>query len=96
MKTFQLFEALEKKMFLIDYKLVIQESHVGEEQPQCVGRNAPLTVRYFLIECYDLSQIRNLYYQQKRESNSDVFLVGEGGGGGRIQNTTKSRPSSAH
>ena len=28
---------------------------LGEEQPQCVGRNAPFTA---------LSEIRNLYYQQ--------------------------------
>ena len=31
----------------------------GEEQPQCVGCNAPLTVRHFLLECVDFAQVRN-------------------------------------
>ena len=31
----------------------------GEEQPQCVGCNAPFTVRHFLLECGDISQVRN-------------------------------------
>ena len=31
----------------------------GEEQPQCVGCNAPFTVRHFLLECVDFAQVRN-------------------------------------
>ena len=32
---------------------------LGEEQPQCVGCDAPLTVRHFLLECSDFAQVRN-------------------------------------
>ena len=28
---------------------------LGEEQPQCVGCDAPFTVRHFLLECGDLA-----------------------------------------
>ena len=31
----------------------------GEEQPQCVGCDAPFTVRHFLSECGDFAQVRN-------------------------------------
>ena len=31
---------------------------LGEEQPQCVGSNAPFTVRHFLLECGDFAQIK--------------------------------------
>ena len=31
----------------------------GEEQPQCVGCDAPFTVCHFLLECGDFVQIRN-------------------------------------
>ena len=31
----------------------------GEEQPQCVGCDAPFTVRLFLLECGDFAQVRN-------------------------------------
>ena len=31
----------------------------GEEQPQCVGCDAPFTVRHFLLECCDFAQVRN-------------------------------------
>ena len=31
----------------------------GEEQPQCVGCDAPFTVRHFLLECSDFAQVRN-------------------------------------
>ena len=31
----------------------------GEEQPQCVGCDAPFTVRQFLLECGDFAQVRN-------------------------------------
>ena len=30
-----------------------------EEQPQCVGCDAPFTVRHFLLECGDFAQVRN-------------------------------------
>ena len=30
-----------------------------EEQPQCVGCDAPFTVRHFLLECGDFAQIKN-------------------------------------
>ena len=30
----------------------------GEEQPQCVGCDAPFTVRHFLLECGDFAQVR--------------------------------------
>ena len=32
---------------------------LGEEQPHCVGCDAPLTVRHFLLECGDFAQPRN-------------------------------------
>ena len=31
----------------------------GEEQPPCVGRDAPVTVRHFLLEYGDFAQVRN-------------------------------------
>ena len=31
----------------------------GEEQPQCVGCDAPFTVRHFLLECGYLAPVRN-------------------------------------
>ena len=31
----------------------------GEEQPQCVGCDAPFTVRHFLLECGDFAQVRS-------------------------------------
>ena len=30
-----------------------------KEQPQCVGCDAPFTVRHFLLECGDFVQVRN-------------------------------------
>ena len=32
---------------------------LGEEQPQCVGCDAPFTVHHFLLECDDSAQVRN-------------------------------------
>ena len=32
----------------------------GEEQPQCVGCDAPFTVRHFLLECGDFAQVRKI------------------------------------
>ena len=31
----------------------------GEEQPQCVGCDAPFTIRHFLLECCDFAHVRN-------------------------------------
>ena len=31
----------------------------GEEQPQCVGCDAPFNERHFLLECGYLAQVRN-------------------------------------
>ena len=31
----------------------------GEEQPQCIGCDAPYTVCHFLLECGDFAQVRN-------------------------------------
>ena len=31
----------------------------GEEQTQCVGCDAPFTVRHFLLECGEFAQVRN-------------------------------------
>ena len=35
---------------------------LGDEQPQCVGCDAPFTVRHFLLECGDFAQVRNNYF----------------------------------
>ena len=32
---------------------------LGEEQPYCVGCDAPFTVRHFLLECGNFAQVRN-------------------------------------
>ena len=32
---------------------------LGEEQSQCIGRDAPFTVRRFILECADFAQVRN-------------------------------------
>ena len=34
----------------------------GEEQPQCVGCDAPFTVRHILLECGDFVQVRNICF----------------------------------
>ena len=39
----------------ITYSYLLQ----GEEQPQCVGCNAPFPVRHFLLECVDFAQVRS-------------------------------------
>ena len=31
---------------------------LGEEHPQCVGCDAPFTVRHFLLECGDFAQVK--------------------------------------
>ena len=37
----------------------------GEEQPQCVGCDAPFTVRHVLLECGDFAQVRNNCFHVK-------------------------------
>ena len=39
----------------VTYSYLLQ----GEEQPQCVGCDAPFTVCHFLFECGDFAQARN-------------------------------------
>ena len=34
----------------------------GEEQPQCVGCDAPFTVRHPFLECGDFAQVRNNWF----------------------------------
>ena len=53
-----------KKVVLAQFRLGhtrVTHSYLllGEEQPQCVGCNAPLTVRHFLLECGDFAHVRN-------------------------------------
>ena len=38
---------------------------LGEEQPQCVGCDALLTVRHFLLDCGDFAQVRNNRFHVK-------------------------------
>ena len=35
---------------------------IGEEQPQCDACDAPFTLRHFLLECGDFSQVRNKFF----------------------------------
>ena len=65
MKINQLFETLEKKKLFGSNPFRSYKSHIllGDELPQCIGRDAPFTVRLFLLDCDDFSQIRYKYYQ---------------------------------
>ena len=49
---------------------------LGEEQPLCVGCDAPITVRHFLLECDDCSQIRFKYYQvdNMKQLFQDIYV----------------------
>ena len=64
----QSFETLEKKkLFLARLRLChtrVTHSYLlqGEEQPHCVGCDAPFTVRHILFECGDFAQVRNKCY----------------------------------
>ena len=61
----QLLEILEKKeVDLAQLRLGhtrVTHSYLlqGEEQPQCVGCDAPFTVRLFLLDCGDFAQVKN-------------------------------------
>ena len=43
----------------------------GEEQPQCVGCDAPFTVHHLLLECGDFAQVRNNCFHV--ENMKDLF-----------------------
>ena len=49
----------------------------GEEQPQCVGCDAPLTVRDFLLECDDFAHVRNncFHVDNMKELFKDILIV---------------------
>ena len=56
----------------------VTHSHLlqGEEQPQCVGCNAPFTVRHFLLECGDFAQVRNncFHVNNMKELFQDIHI----------------------
>ena len=49
---------------------------LGEEQPQCVGCDAPFTVRHFLLECGDFAQVRNncLHVENMKQLFQDIHV----------------------
>ena len=51
-------------------------SLLGEEQPQCVGCDAPFTVRHFLLECGDFAQVRNncFHVDNMKELFQDIHI----------------------
>ena len=48
----------------------------GEEQPQCVGCDAPFTVRHFLLECGEFSQVRNrcFHFDNMNQLLKDLYI----------------------
>ena len=48
----------------------------GEEPPQCVGCDAPFTVRHFLLECGDFTQVRNncFHVDNMKELFQDIHI----------------------
>ena len=48
----------------------------GEEQPQCVGCDAPFNVRHFLLECGDFAQDRNncFHVDNMKELFQDIHI----------------------
>ena len=48
----------------------------GEEQPQCVGCDAPFTVRHFLLEYGDFTQVRNncFHVDNMKELFQDIHI----------------------
>ena len=46
-----------------------------EEQPQCVGCDAPFTVRHFLLECF--SQVRNncFHVDNMKKLFQDIIVI---------------------
>ena len=49
---------------------------LGDEQPQCVGCDAPFTVRHFLLECGDFAQVRNncFHVDNMKELFQDIHI----------------------
>ena len=48
----------------------------GEEQPQCVGCDAPFIVRHFILECGDFVQVRNncFHVDNMKELFQDIHI----------------------
>ena len=48
----------------------------GDEQPQCVGCDAPFTVRHILLECGDFVQVRNncFHVDNVKELIQDIHI----------------------
>ena len=48
----------------------------GEEQPQCVGCDAPISVRHFLLECGDFAQVRNncFHVDNMKQLFQDIYI----------------------
>ena len=48
----------------------------GEEQPQCVGCDAPFTVRHFRLDCGDFAQVRNncFHVDEMKQLFSDIHI----------------------
>ena len=48
----------------------------SEEQPQCVGCDAPFTVRHFLLECGDFAQVRNncFHVENMKQLFQDIHI----------------------
>ena len=48
----------------------------GEGQPQCVGCDAPFTVRHFILECGDFAQVRNncFHVDKMKELFQDIHI----------------------
>ena len=49
---------------------------LDEEQPQCVGCDAPFTVHHFLLECGDFAQVRNncFHVDNMKELFQDIHI----------------------
>ena len=52
-------EAVLARLRLGHTRVTQSYSLQGEEQPQCVGCDAPFAVRHFLLECGDFAPVRN-------------------------------------
>ena len=50
----------------------------SKEQPQCVGCDAPFTVRHFLLECGDFAQVRNncFHVENMKQLFQDIHIDG--------------------
>ena len=56
----------------VTYSYLLQ----GEEQPQCVGCDAPFTVRHFLLECGDFAQVRNnCFHIDNMKNYFKIYIV---------------------